>query len=713
MTIRKLSAGLSCVVVSAMPLLAAAEMPVADFYVSTAGNDAWSGTLTVPNHGLTDGPFQTLEKARDALRKSRSSDPVRGGTVAVHGGFYPLSGSLELGVQDSGHAPGAPVVFRAIPGEPVILGGSVELPAEAFTRVPDAGLAERLDPAVRGHVLQAVLGKLGIQTLGSYPVKHDGGPAVPELFFNETRMTLARWPDRGWTHIARIVSTGSDYTGTEPGVFEYSGDRPARWKVEDGVWLHGYWAFDWNAEILQVQAIDLATRQIRFVRQAVYSVKQGNPSPRRYYAFNVIEELDQPGEYFIDRKTGTLYFWPPAPLDGARITLSMLRAPVLSVKQASNLVVHGFTIDATIGNGIEVRDSQAVSIRACQVRNVTDIGIVVTGGTSNTVEACDIHDTGKGGITLSGGDRKTLRPGGHAAVNNHIWRFASHKLTYSDALRLEGGGHRAAHNLIHDSPHEAVHLSGNDHVFEYNIVRNVCTETDDCGALYKGRNPSCRGNIIRYNFWHHIGVHMGHGNAAIYFDDGDGGDRVIGNVFYRCGSHGKTSSFGSVFSHGGHENQAENNIFIECARALGSSPWKDERWISKVKGNENREGWNWADKLLKEVDITRPPYTTRYPELIGFMDPEPGKPRVNRARLNLMVKCGEVSSGSWQYAPHEMCVTNADPGFVNAAAGDFRLKPESAVFKQLPGFQPIPFEKIGLYADILRPVPPREPWPGE
>jgi hypothetical protein len=172
-----------------------------------------------------------------------------------------------------------------------------------------------------------------------------------------------------------------------------------------------------------------------------------------------------------------------------------------------------------------------------------------------------------------------------------------------------------------------VAIQGNDHLFEYNVVRNVVTETDDAGALYKGRNPSCRGNVIRYNFWRDIGSPMGHGTAAVYFDDGDGGDTVLGNVFYRCGHPGR-GSFGTVFSHGGHDNRAENNLFIECQRALGSAPRGDQLWK---------------------------------------------KP-----------------------SPAELWVTDADTGFVDAARGDFRLRPDAEVLKRLPGFQPIPFDQIGL-----------------
>jgi hypothetical protein len=293
---------------------------------------------------------------------------------------------------------------------------------------------------------------------------------------------------------------------------------------------------------------------------------------------------------------------------------------------------------------------------------------------------------------LGGGDRKTLTPAGHEANNNHIWRFSEHQLTSAYGLSFEGVGSRAAHNLIHDAPHQAIFVGGNDHVFEFNEVHHVCTETDDCGALYKGRNPSCRGNLIRFNYWHDLGSPMGHGNAAIYFDDGDGGDTVLGNVFVRCGEPGK-GPFGTVFSHGGHDIRAENNIFVDCQRALGSAPWDDARWRDALKGGQD---CFFTEKLLKEVDITKPPYTTHYPELVGYMDPVAGVPRVNRARLNLFVRCKEVSSGNWRLAPGANWSTAEDPGFVNESKADYRLRSEAPVFMHLPGFEAVPFEQMGL-----------------
>jgi hypothetical protein len=683
------------------------QAPNAGFYVAPDGNDAWSGTLPAATTDRTDGPFRTLARARDELRRLRSSGNAgpTGGTVTLREGTYPFTTTLTLDDRDSG-LPDAPRLYQAWPGERVVLSGGVALPPDAFRPVENEDIRARLAPVARNFVLQAHLAALGIADLGPFPARFTGAPPLPELFFNDRRMTLARWPNEGWATISAFVSPGSWIdpptcdTSNEGGVFEYDGDRPARWNLRAGVWLHGYWAFDWHDEVVQVRAIDPAARRITLAAPTQYGVKPRNPSPRRWRAINLLEELDQPGEYCIDHAGGLLYFWPPAAPAGARILLSALNTPILAVKDAAHVLLRGFTFEASLAHAVDIAGGHDVRIQACEIRNTRQFAIRVEGGVGHKIESCDIHHTGAGGIRISGGDRRSLTPARHEVLNTHIRRFSENRATAAYALWLHGVGLRAAHNLIHDAPHQAVFIGGNDHIFEYNVVHDVCLETDDCGALYKGRNPSCRGNIIRFNFWHDIGSPRGHGSGAIYFDDGDGGDLVFGNLFLRCCQPGK-AAWGAVYSHGGHDILAENNLFIDCKRAVGSGPWSDERWQLALGGGKN---CGWPEKLLREVDITRPPYTTRYPELVGFLNHEPGRPRVNRARWNLLVRCAEVSSGNWQVPADQNWATDSDPGFVDAAGGDFRLRPDAPAFTRLPGLRPIPIEQMGLIQDELRPI---------
>jgi hypothetical protein len=665
-----------------------------NFYVSSDGGAVARGTRL--------DPFATLVAARAAVRrlKNRSGLPSGGVTVWVRGEFH-LAESFQLGPEDGGE-PDKPVVYRSWGRKPVRLSGGQQLPANAFS--PTA--SDRLPKEAVGNVLVADLASLGITNTGGFPTVFRGYAAVSELFVNDTRMQLARWPNEGWaaTPLNKIIRKGSrprngDKTNI-PGIIEYTGDRPSRWTQAKDMRLHGYWCYDWYDEALPIGSIDLKTRQITFATPHYYGVGGGNPPPRRWRAINLLEELDIPGEFFIDREAGKLYLWPPGPLAGARVVLSVLQTPIIQVTGASHLAIRGFTLENCVKTAIKVLDGESVRIEACLVRNVGESAIDVNGGKGHRVAACDVHDTGARGITIAGGDRRQLIPAGHVAENNHVWRFSRRQQTYAGAIHVQGVGNTVRHNLLHDAPHTAIFLGGNDHVVEYNTVHHVCMETDDCGAFYKGRNPSSRGNTIRYNFWHHVGSPRGHGNNAVYFDDGDGGDTVFGNVFFRCGEPAN-GTMAAVFSHGGHDLDIHNNVFVECKRAIGASPWSDGRWKGMLKGA------TYQTRLLKEVDITKPPYTTRYPKLVGYMD-YTNAPRRHRAERNVVVMSGQFYCGNYDVA--DSFVTDSDPGFEDIDEGDFALRNDAIVFEEIPDFQPIPFAKIGLVKSALRPDPIREAW---
>ncbi len=648
-------------------------------YIAPQGDDA--------NAGTADAPFATLNGAQNAVRQLRQTldwkpQPV---DVVLQSGRYHLSETWNLTAEDGGSAE-SPVTYKGA-ADGVCLVGGRDLPSQGFQRIDEHSVLDRLEPAARDNVLVMNLGAENITDLGTFPDNFENAPPLPELFFNGDRMNLARWPNEGWATIAKVIESGPapwrNYASDKPGVFEYEGDRPSRWRSAPAVWLHGYWCFDWSAETIKVAAIDTEHHQITLAKQHHYGIGSGNPAARRYYALNLLEELDQPGEYYIDRDKGLLYFWPPAPLTDAQIVLSTLATPVVSLQDASHVTLANLTVEICVGNGIEVTGGEGVTIKSCTVRNTGLSGIIVKDGTNHTITGCDIHDTGTGGVHVSGGDRKTLTPCGHVVENNHIWRISRRQRTHAYNVHMNGVGIRLAHNLIHDAPHQAIGLGGNDHIIEFNEIHHSGMETDDCGAFYMGRNPSERGTIIRNNYWHDIGSKLTHGSCAIYFDDGSGGQIVTGNVFYNAAG----GNFGAVFIHGGHDNTVTNNIFIDCKRAIGAVPWDDKRWWDYVAAPL------WQERLLKEVDITKPPYTTKYPDLVGFMEPN-DRPRLNLATLNVAVQCGNFIKGNWD--EHDNFVTDQDPGFVDMAAGNFALKTDSVVYKKLPDFKPIPFDEIGL-----------------
>lgn len=677
-----------------MFVLAAFPALAAEFHVAAGGDDTHAGTASAP--------FASLERARDAVRALKEGEafPEGGVTVWLHRGVYPRLAAFVLEERDGG-ASNARVVYRAVPGDDVRLIGGREIASGAFQPVRDEAVLARVDEAARGQVLVADLRALGISEYGNLPDAYGDPPAIPELFFDGQRMTLARWPNDGWAHIAEVIESGPapwrNHASDQPGTFKYESDRPRRWQSAPGVWLYGYWCFDWSSETIKAGSIDTERREITLVKPHGYGIGGGNPPPRRYIAINLLEELDSPGEYYLDRDAGRLYFWPPKPLAQGRAALSLATEPVIRVENASFVTIQGLTIEMCAGNGIEMRDGRQNELLACTIRRTGHAGAIVDGGLNHAVKACDIYETGMAGLHIGGGDRATLTPSGHLVFNNHIHHIGERKRTHAYHLHLKGVGIHVAHNLLHDAPHQSIGLAGNDHLFEYNEIHHSGQDSDDCGAFYMGRNPSERGTVLRYNFWHHTGSERAHGSAAVYFDDGSGGQTVFGNVFYKAAG----GSFGAVFVHGGHDNLVENNIFVECPVAVRQAPWADAAWRQFLDDPDRQT------KLLRDVDITNPPYTDKYPELRGYLEWD-GQPRLNKAFRNAIYKCERFVDGNWEIM-NNWVMRDEDPGFVDAGQLNFQLREDSVIPRRIEGFQPIPFERIGLVKDALRPVLPEKP----
>ncbi len=278
------------------------------FYVSTGGNDSWTGTRPQATQG--DGPFRTLERARDAIRQRKQSDALpRGGiTVEVAKGTYCLERPFELTTADSG-TPECPITYRAQPGAEVRLLGGREL--THFAPVRDADVLRRLDASARSHVMQADLKAAGVSDFGKQDWNLGRGGAGLELFFQNRPMTLARWPNEGFTPIVDVAgpieknSRGQDVC--REGTIVYQGDRPTRWLKEPDGWVHGYWFHDWSDQRHPIASID-PERHVLAVKPPYHS--DGYRKDRWFYAFNLLPELDRPA-MVPGRQSRLLYFWPP------------------------------------------------------------------------------------------------------------------------------------------------------------------------------------------------------------------------------------------------------------------------------------------------------------------------------------------------------------------------------------------------------------------
>ena len=107
--------------------------------------------------------------------------------------------------------------------------------------------------------------------------------------------------------------------GDQVGQIVYDGDRPKRWVGEKDVWLHGYWFWDWSDQRQRIESIDTERRIITLAKPYhSYGYRKG----QWFYAFNLLSELDEPGEWYLDRTADRLYFWPPTPIESGRAVVS-------------------------------------------------------------------------------------------------------------------------------------------------------------------------------------------------------------------------------------------------------------------------------------------------------------------------------------------------------------------------------------------------------
>jgi Right handed beta helix region len=656
------------------------------FYVSPAGKDSWSGSLPAPNPASSNGPFLTLDKARDAVRTYFATHPdARSATVALRGGTYLRANTLDLTAEDAAK----PVTYRAFGKEQVHIVGSI--PITNWQPVTDAAILERLDPAARGKVLQADLsGSKELEAAISAGFSRSAENLSAELFFAEKPMTLARWPNGG--EYATIKSAPKGQTGSD---FTCDSARLARWASAPDAWLHGYWTFDWADSYVKIGSVDPATHTITTLPPyGVYGYSPG----RRFYVLNLLEELDEPGEYYLDRISHTLYFWPPAPIAGASARISVLSSPLIKISGAQNIHIEGITFEETRGEAIAIQNAVDCVVAGCTIRNTGTNGISIVGGSRCGVLSCNLYNLGDTGVTLSGGDRQTLKPGLHFVENCDIHHQSRLDFTYRPAIGLDGVGNRASSNRLHDGPHNAILMGGNDHIVEYNEIYRVCTQTGDAGAVYMGRDLAQRGTVVRFNHFHDIGptLHAKESDRytevmAVYLDDCYCGVTIRGNLFERAGR--------SIMVGGGRDNTIENNLFVDCSPSIHIDQ-RGKSWASKYFVPDGE--WHIFEHL-KAVPYNKEPYL-KYPHLASVMEEDPSSARYNRVLNNIHVGKGKWID--WLDGMSEKTVevkgnyTEGDPGFVNLAGHDYRLRPDSPALKT--GFQPIPFARIGLHRDRYR-----------
>lgn len=689
-----------------------------DFYVSPTGSDENDGSLSAP--------FATIQKAQQAVRALDKTDKD-GITVCLMAGDYRVS-SVVFTAEDGGTAE-CPVTYCAYgDGEVVLNGGQTLSPADFVPASQYEDIYSRLSDTAKEQVVVIDLtkepygltaddwGKL--YAIGSYntAASYDGdyvGPLYCELFVNDIRQTIARYPNEGFLHTEEVVSTGlgreSDGALTavenwdsirnpEPDVYRVNKDLAARiasWKNLDEVWMMGYWKYDWADASTLIGNFEADTGILSPMFVSSYGTKVGAP----YYFYNVLEELDCAGEWYLDREKGLLCLYAPENMQDAGIDISLSLENILKV-DASHLRFENLTIKGTRSDAVHVNGDD-VYIDGCLVKNVAGNAIIMNGYNNKAVNN-EITRTGRGGIYITGGDIETLTPGNSIADNNHIHNWSEIYLTYQPAVTLNGVGNVCSHNEMYNSPHEAITYSGNNHIIEYNLIHDVCLLSDDAGAIYSGRRWDWYGTVIRYNCIYNLGSD-GHRPDGIYLDDALSGQTVYGNILVNIPKY-------ALHLGGGRDLDVRNNIIINA----GQHPISyDARARDGVFGgwfthSSSKGGGMW--QLLFDSPWQSEIWQEAYPQYKTYSDdfdntetpdfvPNPANSVVaSNLIFDKMASVGNISEAADRFSSisreNVYYLAKLSDFFTDPDNGDYSLLADA----ELPeGFEEIPLDEIGRY----------------
>jgi len=365
--------------------------------------------FTVPADG-------TIEEVRDFIRAQRAQGSGQHYTVLIEDGEYNIR---QITFDERDHD----TTYRSRDGG-VILNGGRRLEPKDFT------------PWEKNENIQVTdLTKLGLgpenwgklYSLGAFTTaeKYDDGvgPLPCELFFNGKRCTTARYPNgSGWLEIGKVIDNGDcketygngtvvnpdwpDLRNPRGGTFEMDAKTAARaasWASLNDVWMFGCFMHEWADMSTPVKAVDKAAGTVTTEYASFYGFKTGRP----YYFYNVLEELDEPGEWYIDRKTGLLYFWPPeGDFGSASIDISLSTETLISGENLKNMSFVGFTLQGTRGDAVSLKGDN-ITVDHCLVQNLAGSAISLS-GCNNTASNNEVLHVGRSGISIGGGDAETL-----------------------------------------------------------------------------------------------------------------------------------------------------------------------------------------------------------------------------------------------------------------------------------------------------------------
>ena len=452
--------------------------------------------------GSQSRPFRSVHAAQAAMRAGLGEGQPR--TVHVEGTHF-LERPLVLDARDAA-THDAPVTWQSRSKDaPAHLTGGKQVPTSAFG-------AATVPSGANGVVKANLFTALGLSSADLGGMTNPYPFADMELYVDGQPMTRARSPNivqDGTSHGHWMWAGYSNVTGVTDMTFDFADSTMAElWapatKSDTGLWLHGFFKFDWRDTFIKIDSIaPNANHSYTVTRSPLTPPQYPFTNGCRFYAVAALELLDVPGEYHINNKTGDLHFLPLKPMTSeTNVMVSVLNTVVEagadhhSFKDMTISVARAGPAFTTVANGTTV--GTHVTVENCTVSN-SGGGCLALQGNFNTAKGNAVFGCGSSGISVIAGDVNTLSPGNASVVGNNMTQVARIQRTYAPGVAFSGVGNYVANNTVSDVPHTAITGGGNDWMFEYNTITHACYETIDTGAFYIGRSWSQRGNVARYN----------------------------------------------------------------------------------------------------------------------------------------------------------------------------------------------------------------------
>lgn len=699
-------------------------------FVSAVGDDSGDGS--------EEEPLRTLEKAIDVANEMREdSDKLI--EILLREGTYSVTNTIKI---INSQKDDSLLKISAYQDEKVTINAGVDIPLSAMNIADSDFTNAIIDKPNAGSVLQYNLKDAQIEDFGEISLRghliSDEKEAQAELSLNGEVQKLAGWPNGEYTGLIKPTDSNEYGKRTKSGIangcsFKVNYDRPSQWSKPEQAWLSGTIGPNYEFDYYPVSRFDSEEKRVYLSRGAL---EKYYTEP--YYRFeNVPEELDEPGEYYIDRQSGMLYFYPPedAPKDSV-LTITMStptldvsrKAPnsMFRIENSKNIVFENLIFKGGRGSAITGKNNSNIKFINCEINSFGENGIRFDASTDITISDCKIHDVGQDGILfVSCGNYQTLSPSNIVVSNNDIYNFARLERSYKTGIDFgyRCVGATAANNHIHNGPHAGMIFYGVNNDIYGNEFDNLVTEFSDMDALYCNNSnyPWERGNKIHNNYFHDIGKSSMNGRhqinvRAIRTDNRGCGLNIYENLFYNIGDGGNgngNNGIGAITAEG-TRNRIFNNLFVDCNEAyFNTLQYKEIETAddgtlypdtiinsSGVEVANTINGAKVAD-LKKQMEKYLPVYGKQFPELHNYFYEHPNMSKTNEFKNNMIINIAiplsnfngtqneEGFRGSQMLtAASGNYVSTSDPGFVSYDNGNLELSSSATLLVEgLPKFE--------------------------